>query len=330
MSNVRPHNTPMTFSRLWWWLLGLSLVVGASGLGGSDEQLQLDTPTGRLHGTLDVPPGPVPRSVVLLISGSGPTDRDGNQPQMNNDSLRRLGRALAARGIAVLRYDKRGVGQSLRAARREEDLRFDDFVTDAVAWIDKLRRDHRFDKVGVIGHSEGSLIGILVARRTPIDAFVSIAGISGPAPLAIREQLGRSSGLTPKLRARADEILTKLVSGQTVPVVPNDLAPLFRPSVQPYLISWFRYDPATELPAVKVPTLLVQGTTDVQVPVDHARRLAVAGPKAQLVVIDGMNHVLKKAATPEEQKGAYTDPSVPIDGRVVDAIAVFLRRAFQT
>jgi len=140
--------------------LVLSLPTAASA-----EEARLVTTTGRMHGTLDLPETSPPFPVALIIAGSGPTDRDGNQPFMRNDSLKQLGRALAQRGIAGLRYDKRGIGESATAAASEADLRLETSVSDAADWVAWLRRDTRFARVAVIGHSEGALIGLLAARR---------------------------------------------------------------------------------------------------------------------------------------------------------------------
>ena len=176
--------------------------------------------------------------------------------------------------------------------------------------------------VGVIGHSEGSLIGMLAAKQAKVDALVSIAGVGRPAPALIREQLGTKLPLS--LKASSDRILDELAAGRTVTDVPKELVALYRPSVQPYLISWFKYDPAREIVALEIPVLIVQGTTDLQISVDDAKRLAAAKKDAKLRLIDGMNHVLKHATLPTEQQAAYTDPSLPIEAHAEEEITAFL------
>jgi alpha-beta hydrolase superfamily lysophospholipase len=294
----------------------------ATEVWGIEQRVQLKTTTGVLHGTLDLPDSTSHCPVVVIIAGSGPTDRDGNQPLMKNDSLKLLGRALAAKGIAALRYDKRGVAESMGAAPREEDLRFETYVGDVVQWITWIRQNPRFSRIGLIGHSEGSLIGMLAAKQTMIDAFVSVAGSGRVAPMLIREQL--NSKLASSLKARSNEILDELVAGRMVTDVPKELAAIYRPSVQPYLMSWFKYDPLQEIAALKVPVLIVQGTTDLQISVDDAKRLAAAKKSAKLRLIDGMNHVLKHATVPTEQQAAYADPLLPINVQAVEEIAAFL------
>jgi len=299
------------------------LAVFVAEAWGIEQRVQLKTTTGTLHGTVDLPNGLSPFPIVVIIAGSGPTDRDGNQALMKNDSLKLLGQALAARGIAALRYDKRGIAESAVAASREEDLRFETYVGDAVQWVTWLRQDRRFGRVGLIGHSEGSLIGMLAAKQAKVDAFVSLAGSARAAPALIREQV--NTKLPATLKARNNQILDELVAGRTVTDVPKDLAALYRPSVQPYLISWFKYDPVREIAALAIPVLIVQGTTDLQISVNDAKQLAAAKKDAKLRLIDGMNHVLKSATTAAEQQAAYADPSLPIEAQAVEEITTFLR-----
>ena len=241
-------------------------------------ETQLETPTGTLFGTLELPEGAAPYPVALLIAGSGPTDRNGNSALLagHNNSLKMLAEALAARGIASLRYDKRGIGDSAKAATDESALRFETYIADAVLWAKQLQGDARFSRLTIIGHSEGALIGAVAAREVGARAFVSLAGVGRPAPDVLLGQLRAS--LPPDLMQRAEEIIRDLRAGTTVETVPAELQVLFRPSVQPYLISWFRYDPATEIKKLEMPVLIAQGTTDIQVSVEDAKRPSPPAP----------------------------------------------------
>lgn len=321
--------------------LSLFLVLCASRSSLSDEKrqspadtlkiggdsIQLETKTGKLDGTLDLPARAGLFPVVVIIAGSGPADRNGNQPLMNNDSLKLLGQGLAAKGIAALRYDKRAIGMSKAAGPKEEDLRFDTYAADVVEWIKLLRRDPRFSRVGIVGHSEGSLIGMLAATEAKAEAFVSIAGAGRDVLELLREQLGKK--LPEELKKKSEHIIDELAAGRTVADPPKELATLFRPSAQPYLISWFKYHPAREIARLEMPVLIVQGTTDLQITVADAKRLAAANNKARLLLIDGMNHVLKRATTPAEQTATYTDPSVPLEPELVKKISAFLNGALR-
>jgi pimeloyl-ACP methyl ester carboxylesterase len=295
----------------------------ASGI--TTVPIQLDIKAGTLYGVIDLPAGAGPFPIVVSIAGSGPTDRDGNQPRLKNDSLKLLGQGLAAQGIAVLRYDRRGIGQSRKTAPKEEDLSIDLLAEDVVEWVKLLRKDKRFSRVGIIGHSEGALVGTLAARRAPADAFVSVAGVGRKMHIVLREQLAKN--LPANLKEQSEKIIDELVAGRTVADPPKALAGLFRPSVQPFLISKFKYDPAKELARLEMPVLIVQGTTDVQTGVEDARVLAAARKEAKLVLIEGMNHLLKKASTQLEQARAYFDPTMPLAPDLTEEIATFLRRA---
>jgi uncharacterized protein len=300
-------------------------VVGAAALTGTaapaESDFNLTTSTGTIYGTLALP-GKSPAPVVLIIAGSGPTDRNGNSRMgIAPESYRLLAGDLAQRGVASVRYDKRGIGASASAATKESDLRFDRFVDDAIAWLKLLASDARFSRVAVAGHSEGSLIAMIAVTQAPAAAFVSLEGAGRPAPAVLREQLkGR---LSPQDYATADGIITQLQQGRTVADTPAGFAALFRPSVQPYLISWFKYDPAVEIGKVRIPATIVQGTADVQVGMVDAQALKGGDPSAALVVIKGMNHVLKYAPDTSSEAAivaGYQNSSLPVDPQAVEAV----------
>lgn len=308
----------------------LALLLLSSSALGAEEVVQLKTTSGAIHGTLLVPEATEPMPVVMIIAGSGPTDRDGNNKMLAgpNDSLKMLAEGLASSGIASMRYDKRGIGESGAAGAAEADLRFDTYVDDASAWITLLGDDPRFSSVVVIGHSEGSLIGMLAARAAGANGFISIAGTARPAADLIRAQL--AGKLPEELAAASERTLKELVAGRTVDNPPAALAALYRPSVQPYLISWFRHDPAAEIARLKIPVLVVQGTTDIQVPVDDARALAKAKADAKLAIIEGMNHVLKLVGKDQsDQVASYSRNDLPIAPKLVEAVVESVRSAVE-
>jgi len=279
---------------------------------------------GAISGTLLVPDAKEPIPVVLLIAGSGPTDRDGNNPAMHNDALKMLATDFAMNGIASLRYDKRGIAESASAATKESDLRFETYIDDAVAWCNQLH-EKRFSGVVIAGHSEGSLIGMIAAKKCGAAGFISLEGAGFPAADILRTQL--KTRLPEDLNAKSEAILRSLEAGKTVDDVPQQLTILYRPSVQPYLISWFRYDPAKEIAALKIPVLIIQGTTDVQVSIDDAKRLAAANPKAKLVTIEGMNHILKMVSGDlQTQIPSYGDPKLQLSEKLTPELVQFVRR----
>jgi len=300
-----------------------------------EEAVKLETPEGNLYGTLLLPKSKNKLPMVLIIAGSGPTDRDGNSPLLTgpNNSLKMLAEGLAANGIASLRYDKRGIGESgkdmILAAKdtgkmpREEDLLFDAYIDDAALWGQKLRGDKRFSIVTIAGHSEGSLIGMAAAKKINADAFVSIAGAGRPAGQILLEQL--KAQLPPDLVKSAEDILSQLILGKTVESVPPALDVVFRPSVQPYMISWLRFDPAKEIAKLTVPVLITQGTTDIQATAQDFKLLADAKPSAKASLIDGMNHVLKAVSTDlDKQIASYSDPTLPVVPELINEISSFV------
>lgn len=291
----------------------------------AEQSIDLQTPTGVIKGTLALPAGVTKPPVVLIIAGSGPTDRDGNSSVSpgKNDSLKLLAAALDGFGVASVRYDKRGVGASARSGRAEADLRFGHYVEDAAAWTAMLAQDARFASVTVLGHSEGALIGMLAAQRSPASAFISVAGAGEGVAAALRRQL--TGRLPPDLADTSNTILASLEAGRVVDEVPQSLLSLYRPSVQPYLISWIKYLPADEIAKLTVPCLLLQGTTDIQVTVADAQKLFAANPRCVLHVIPGMNHVLKNVPADQgQQMASYSDPQLPLHGELVDALARFV------
>ncbi len=317
---------------------GLDAIAAARGANATPQAapapspnetpIELDGPGGKIMGTLLMPSpaiGQVP--VAVIIAGSGPTDRDGNSALIaaKPNTLKLVAEALASAGIASVRYDKRGVAASVVKGLREADLRFEHFVEDAAAWVTRLRNDARFASVTVVGHSEGSTIGMLAARVARADAFISIAGIARRPSDVLREQL-KAQPLTPELATAAETILKGLEAGTLTATPPQPLFALFRPSVQPYLVSWFTYMPRVEIAALRVPTLLVQGTTDIQVPVAEAEALKAARPEATLRVIDGMNHILKTAPMDRQANLAtYSNSNLPLVSELATTLTSFIK-----
>ena len=194
-------------------ILSLSVTVRAM----EEQSVSLDTPTGKINGKIGLPDAEKP-PIVLLIAGSGPTDMDGNTNSsgfsMKNNSLKLLAEGLAQRGIATLRFDKRGIASSSAAAKKESDLRFEDYVADAQGWIDRLSDDSRFSDVFVLGHSEGSLIGMLASVDNPkVKGFISLAGAGRPAYDIIEEQL---SGQPAEIQYLVKSINDSLKAGKEV------------------------------------------------------------------------------------------------------------------
>ena len=311
-------------------LFALTLALTGSALAASTPTT-LTVGTLTLRGTLETPDTPAPWPAVLIVAGSGPTDRDVNSAGLPgaNDSLKQLAQGLAKQGIASVRYDKRGIGQSVPSAGpalHEEDMVFGDFVNDAAAWVRQMGTDPRFAGVGLVGHSEGALFALAVANITPVKALVSVAGPGEPLADVLQRQIRANPANPPELVAEVERILSELRAGRRVESVPPILAALFRPSVQPFLISAFKSSPAGLIKTLGAPVLIVQGDRDLQVTPDDARRLAAANPQARLLLIEGMNHVLKQVGDDLTlNQRSYGDPTVPLSPALLPAVAPFLK-----
>ncbi|WP_313002828.1 alpha/beta hydrolase [Brevundimonas sp.] len=278
-----------------------------------------------LHGTLLAPEGQ-PRAAAVILPGSGPTDRDGNSAQfaIRAASYRLLAEGLAARDIATIRIDKRGIGESAAAGPAEADLRFDAYVDDARAWAVEAAAKTGRPCAWLIGHSEGALVALAAAADDDgkICGLVLLSGAGRPAGVVLREQM---TALPEPLKTRASEVVSELEAGRTVADPPVELAALFRPSVQPYLISWLALDPTRLAASYDGPVFIGQGTTDLQVTLTDAEALKAAQPRAQLVVWEGVNHVLKTAPSERAANVAtYLDPALPLAPGVVEAVADFI------
>ena len=269
-------------------------------VAAASETVTVSDDYGPLEGTLDVPPACERMPVVLVLSGSGPEDRDGNSPGASGqtDMYKLLAHGLRDQGFAVLRFDDPGVAHSAKAfPSSEAKITYELEIDAASLWLPLLHADPRFGPVVAAGHSQGSLTAILLAERGRVDAVISLAGAGRPIDQVLREQL--LPQLTTEELARLDAVLAKLKAGMLAGPQDPPLDQLFRVSVQPYYISWMKYDPKAEVAKLAAPTLLVQGRTDAQVSVADAQLLAAGKPDAQLTLIDDMCHVLKQASDPD-------------------------------
>ena len=286
-------------------------------------------PQGPLAGTLLDSGGKA--AVVLIIPGSGPTDRDGNNPMgVTAAPYRLLAEALAAKGVSSVRIDKRGLFGSKGAVSDPNNVTISDYAADTHKWVAAIRRQTGASCVWILGHSEGALVALAAAKdANGICGVIAVSGAGRKLGDVIREQLRSNPANAPVLNS-AMAALDQLERGQHVDVSNMDpaLLPLFRPQVQDFLIDMFRQDPAKLAASLKVPLLIVQGERDVQVSTADARILAAAQPNAKLALIARMNHVLKDVDSDDRTANlaTYADPSLPIDQGVVDAIVDFVKR----
>ena len=304
----------------------MSLLAITAAAAVAAAEVTIPGPKGPLAGTLTDPGGRAP--VVLVIPGSGPTDRDGNNPLGAAGGIyRQLGDQLAARGIATLRIDKRGMAGSKAAIADGNAVTLADYAADVHGWAALMKAKGK-PCVWLAGHSEGGLVA-LVAAQQPKDicGLVLLAAPGRPLGAVLREQL--KPKLPADMFAQADAAIARLEKRERVDpaTVPAPLAGLFNPAVQGFLIDLVSTDPAKLAAATKLPMLIVQGETDLQVGVGDAKAIAAARPDATLKLVPGVNHLWKKVgADPAANLASYADAKMEIDPAVADAIAAFVKR----
>lgn len=283
----------------------------------------------RLAGTLARPDGR-PRAVAVVVPGSGPTDRDGNNPLgVAARPYRLLAEGLSAAGIATLRSDKRGLFGSAAEGLDADDVRVKDYVRDTLAWVAVARQRTGADCAWLMGHSEGGVFALLAARAEP-DAVCGVILLAAPGRRlgeVLREQL-RANPANAAILPDALAAIDRLEAGNPVDTAGfhPSLAALFRPGVQAYLIDLMRRDPAAEAAALLQPLLIVEGGADIQVGAVDAEALASAKPDATRLTLPGMNHVLKTVPPGDmaANLAAYGDPALPLDPGLVPGIVSFI------
>lgn len=305
-------------------LFCFSYAVNAQHEYYTSEEIQLPLKGVTLYGTLFSPSGIKNPPVVLIIAGSGPTDRDGNTPLIKgkNNSLLQLADSLARHGIASLRYDKRAIGKSIIKNLVEDSIRFSDGVNDALA-LCGLLKERKYKKIFIAGHSEGSLVGLAAASQFNTAGFISIAGAGRSIDLVLKEQM---ASLPDSLRILSYSYLDSLAAGKRVSKPNILLYNIFRPSIQPYMISWIQYDPQKLMQSLKCPALIIQGTNDLQVKETDALNLKASRPSSTLLLVKNMNHVLKEVKTDSktDNQKAYSDPSLPVMRELITGMVNFI------
>ncbi len=162
----------------------------------------------------------------------------------------------------------------------------------------------------------------MIAAKDNADAYISLAGAGRSADLIIAEQIEKQA---PFLKKETDENLKILKEGKTFELKNQMLASIFRASVQPYMISWIKYNPQEEIKKLNIPILIINGTKDIQVPESDAKLLHEANPKSELKIIDKMNHVLKEINEDAENIKSYSNPDLPIMEELSNSINSFIK-----
>jgi uncharacterized protein len=312
-------------------LLAMAVVAPAAAAVPVETMVEAPGPVGPLKGTM-LSPAAATGPVVLIIPGSGPTDRDGdNAHGVKGAIYKRLAEGLAARGVTTIRIDKRGMFGSAGAVADPNAVTIADYAADVHAWTSSLRQQTGASCLWVLGHSEGGLVALVAAKDAPdICGLILVSTAGRPVGRALREQLAANPGMAP-LMGQAVTAIETLEAGKHVATGMMDpaLLPLFKPEVQDFAISLFSYDPAALLAGYAKPVLILQGKRDLQISEQDAQLLKNAAPKAKLVLLADTNHVLKTVASSDRAVNAatYANPDLPLAPKVVEAIAGFITAA---
>ncbi|MDO4771973.1 MAG: alpha/beta hydrolase [Bacillota bacterium] len=290
-----------------------------------DELVKVGVEGGELSGILTTPKQTKGNSmpVVLLVPGSGPVPKNGIANEFGQLSIE-----LAKNGIASLRYDKRGSFDSNNIQIDEEKIRVNDYVQDISTLIHYLKKDNQFTDVFLLGHSQGALFGALAIKDTPVDGFISVAGAGRSIDIILKEQIKENELNTAEVVTESNNVLNKLKKGERVPEVSKLVEPLFKPSIQNYLIDWMSYDPTVAYKQISAtPILIIQGKNDIQIKEKDAKLLADVLDNNKPVLIDKMSHVMKDASTKEDREEhikIYSNVKAPLNQEFVDSVIQFI------
>lgn len=304
-------------------LMYIIFFISASVFGQNYTEIELKIPAEKtiLNGTLLTPNLDTKTPLIVLIPGSGPTDRNGNSIASQNNSLKYLAEGLADTNIATYRFDKSVLSYTKEDKDKLDSLKFDDFINEAKSVINHFKNENTFSKIIVAGHSQGSLVG-MIASENNIDGFISIAGAGRPIDEVLTEQIQNQA---PFLVDETKRVLSELKKGNTVEDFNPFLASVFNKSVQPFMISWLKYNPQTEIKKLTIPTLVINGSKDIQVKVEDAKLLHDANSTSTLNIIENMNHLFKEIkGDSAENIASYNQPELPVMTEIIESISTFV------
>ena len=313
-------------------IVTLFLFAGVTQATATPVDVTVQGPAGPLAGTIETPQTPS-LAAALILPGSGPTDRDGNNPMgLFAASYRLLAEGLAAEGITSLRFDKRGIGAS---QGDPNDVTLSEYAEDATVWIAELLRQSEHACVWLLGHSEGAIIATMLAERDDVCGIALIAAPGRNVGDLFREQVASQPLIAPSAEA-FDIALEEFAAGGTPDLsgLHPGLHALFAPQTARYMRDLIAADPGQLLATTTAPVLIIHGDGDVQAPPSEADPLIAARPDAEAHVLSGMTHVLKRAIPRNEAPSnevftqaslaTYADPNAPLHAGLIPLLTQFL------
>ena len=304
-----------------------------------DESVTIPSLGFNLAGTITKPKADKPLPAVILVGGSGAADRD--ETVAGIPVFGHIARDLAAAGFVVVRFDKRGVGQSGGRAESATIADYAEDVRQILLWLEK-RKDVDRNRIGLVGHSEGALAAMLTAgrERGKVAALALLAGPSASGNEVVLEQqrlllskLPIDDAQRAERQALQEKINTAVIKGTGWTDLPEQAR---RAADTPWFYSFLTFNPEKAMSDTRQPVLVVQGELDTQVQPAHADKLAAfararKGTKAlvEVVKLPGVNHLLVLAKTGDVTEYASLGADAVVSPQVTGAIATFLSKAMQ-
>ena len=271
-----------------------------------------------IYGSIVEPKSRSNSNLVIFIGGSGPIDRDGNQSFMKCDMFKKLAYSLSEKGISSFRYDKRVVTQ-IRKGKLDKKITFDDFVSDAIAIIDFF--ESKDNSIVIAGHSQGSLVGLLSIKEG-VSGFISLSGAGRTIDMVIEDQISKTA---PMLLEDTKNIFKILRSGKITEDFPLPLYSLFNIEIQPFMISWMQYDPKKIIAKIPIPSLIINGDSDLQVDEKEAKLLYNSAQNSEILIVKNMNHVLVEIEGDElKNVKSYNNPELKISELLIEKMVEFI------
>jgi pimeloyl-ACP methyl ester carboxylesterase len=306
-----------------WIITVLFSTIALAQTEIDSEDLKLTNDSIQLPGTLTYIKNVEKQPLVIFVHGSGNVDRNGNQAgAITANYIQQLSNELNKNGIAFYRYDKRtSTKDNMKILMRGVTLL--DFVDDVKVAVNNFKEDSRFSSISLIGHSQGSLVALL-AITDSIDNYISIAGPASSIDKTIIDQIRTNNG--DSLAGIAASHFKELKTEGKIENINPMLFQLFNPQNQPFFKSWMKYSPQDEIKNLNIPVLIINGTKDLQVPVEEAKTLHQANPDSKLVLIENMNHVLKHIEKDEDNFKSYTTPDFSVSEELVNVLVDFIKK----
>lgn len=312
----------MKYKKTILFLLFISCFTFAQEKKYTETEISIPTNSIKINGTLITPQTSEKSPLVIIIPGSGPTDRDGNSTMTKNNSLKFLAEALANKDIASFRFDKSVLSYKKEDSEKINALTFETFINEAKSIINYFKKTKTYSKIIVAGHSQGSLVGI-IASNNLVDAFISLEGAGRSLDEIFVEQIELQA---PFLKEDTQKIVAELKKGNTVEEFNPMLSSLFNKQVQPFLISWMKYNPEDEIAKLNIPILIINGSKDIQVKNLDAELLHKAAKNSELFIVENMNHIFKEIKGDlTENMQSYNMATLPIMTEFSDKISTFVK-----